>query len=86
MGETYNALCYLCYLLHQDQWQALWPHYPHERLATGRPDIPFSFLFLFCAEGLSALLTQATMNGVIQGVDVCPQGPWILHLFLQMIA
>ena len=40
-----------------------------------------SFLFLFCAEGLSALLCQATSVGILRGVAACPQGPRISHLF-----
>ena len=48
-------------------------------LRQGDPISPF--LFLFCAGGLSALLTQATINGAIQGVVACPQGPRISHLF-----
>ena len=52
---------------------------PTRGLRQGNPISPF--LFLFCAEGLSALLTQATMNGAIQGVAACPRGPRISHLF-----
>ena len=40
-----------------------------------------SFLFLFCAEGLSTLLHQATSSGLLRGMATCPQGPWISHLF-----
>lgn len=39
------------------------------------------FLFLFCAEGLSALLHQSASNGLLRGVSSCPLGPWISHLF-----
>ena len=36
---------------------------------------------MFCAEGLSALLNQASRSGAIHGVAACPQGPQISHLF-----
>ena len=38
------------------------------------------FLFLFCAEGLSSLLKQATSSGSLKGVVSCPHGPQISHL------
>ena len=39
------------------------------------------FLFLFCEEGLSSLLQQATLTDTLHGVAACPQGPRISHLF-----
>ena len=39
------------------------------------------FLFLFCAEGLNALLYQAANNGEIQGYSICRASPKITHLF-----
>ena len=44
-------------------------------------DLISPFLFLFYAEGLSALLRQATRNGGLHGVVACPQGHRISHLF-----
>lgn len=39
------------------------------------------YLFLICAEGLHALLAQASAAGTIHGVPLCRQGPRITHLF-----
>ena len=39
------------------------------------------FLFLFCADGLSALLNQSIAAGQLQGVLACPFRPRISHLF-----
>ncbi len=39
------------------------------------------YLFLICAEGLHALLTQAAQDGDIRGVSLCRRGPRITHLF-----
>ncbi|XP_023907624.1 uncharacterized protein LOC112019319 [Quercus suber] len=52
---------------------------PTRGLRQGDPISPF--LFLFCAEGLSALLNKAARNGEITGVAACPHGPRISHLF-----
>ena len=39
------------------------------------------FLFLFCAEGLSALIRKAVERGLLSGVAACQRGPKISHLF-----
>lgn len=52
---------------------------PTRDLRQGDPISPF--IFLFCAEDLSALLNQATRNKEIRGVATCPRGPKISHLF-----
>ena len=52
---------------------------PSRGLRQGDPISPF--LFLFCAEGLSALLNQSAAAGQLQGVSACPLGPRISHLF-----
>ena len=52
---------------------------PSRGLRQGDPISPF--LFLFCVEGLSALLNQATSTGILRGVSACPHGPRISHLF-----
>ena len=52
---------------------------PMRGLQQGDPISPF--LFLFCAEGLSALLNQTSRSGAIHGVVACPRGPQISHLF-----
>ena len=38
------------------------------------------YLFLFCAEGLSALLRNAATGGDIQGFSICRNGPKLTHL------
>lgn len=39
------------------------------------------YLFLFCAEGLNALLRNAATGGDIQGFSLCRHGPRLTHLF-----
>ena len=53
--------------------------HPSRGLRQGDPLSPF--LFLFYAEGLNALLTQAARTGVIRGYSICRSGPKITHLF-----
>ena len=52
---------------------------PSRGLRQGDPLSPF--LFLFCAEGLIALLNKAVDNGEIRGLSLCRQGPKITYLF-----
>ena len=58
---------------------------PTQGLRQGDPLSPY--LFLLCAEGLSAMIKKATVEGDLHGVAVCRRGPKILHLFFaDMIA
>ena len=52
---------------------------PSRGLRQGDPLSPY--LFLFCAEGLNALLRGAAVNGEIQGFSLCRNGPKLTHLF-----
>ena len=52
---------------------------PSRGLRQGDPLSPF--LFLFCAEGLNALLSRAADNREIRGLYLCRNGPKITHLF-----
>ena len=52
---------------------------PFRGLRQGDPLSPY--LFLFCAEGLNALLLNATDEGVINGFSLCRNGPKLTHLF-----
>ena len=52
---------------------------PSRGLRQGDPLSPY--LFLFCAEGLNAILRKAALNGEIQGFSVSRNGPKITHLF-----
>ena len=52
---------------------------PTRELRQGDPLSPY--LFLFCAEGLNAILNQASENGDIHGFSICTNGPKLTHLF-----
>jgi hypothetical protein len=38
-------------------------------------------MFLLCAEGLSVLFHKAGFSGNLKGIQSCPRGPWVSHLF-----
>lgn len=52
---------------------------PSRGLRQGDPLPPY--LFLFCAEGLNAILKQAADVGEIQGFSISRRGPKLTHLF-----
>ena len=52
---------------------------PSRGLRQGDPLSPF--LFLFCVEGLNALLCKVAEDKEIKGLSLCRQGPRITHLF-----
>ena len=52
---------------------------PERGLRQGDPLSPY--LFLICAEGLSALMRKAERDRMIRGVSICRAGPRISHLF-----
>jgi ribonuclease HI len=53
--------------------------FPSRGIRQGDPISPY--LFLICAEALSALLFRAERNGVITGVPTSFRGPRLSHLF-----
>ena len=52
---------------------------PTRGLQQGDPLSPY--LFLICAEGLSALLHKASLKNDLRGVAALTRGPQISHLF-----
>uniref|UniRef100_A0A2N9J884 Reverse transcriptase domain-containing protein n=1 Tax=Fagus sylvatica TaxID=28930 RepID=A0A2N9J884_FAGSY len=52
---------------------------PSRGIRQGDPLSPY--LFLLCAEGLSALLRQASISGRLRGIQTSRGGPWVSHLF-----
>ncbi|MCH98242.1 RNA-directed DNA polymerase (Reverse transcriptase), partial [Trifolium medium] len=58
--------------------QKVGPIVPGGGLRQGDPLSPY--LFILCAEGLSALIKQAENRGDLHGVEICRNAPIISHL------
>jgi hypothetical protein len=54
------------------------PVVPGRGLRQGDPLSPY--LFIICAEGLSALIRQAENRGELHGIKICRKAPIISHL------
>jgi hypothetical protein len=52
---------------------------PSRGLRQGDPLSPY--MFLLCAEGLSALFQKAGVSDNLKGIQSCRRGPWVSHLF-----
>jgi len=53
--------------------------FPQRGLRQGDPLSPY--LFILCAEGLSAMLLKAEQEGKIGGIKICREAPRVNHLF-----
>jgi hypothetical protein len=53
--------------------------FPQRGLRQGDPLSPY--LFILCAEGLSAMLGKAEKEGKIEGIKICHGAPKVSHLF-----
>jgi len=53
--------------------------FPQRGLRQGDP--LSSYLFIICAEGLSAMLQKAEQDGKIEGIKICRGAPKVNHLF-----
>jgi hypothetical protein len=53
---------------------------PERGLRQGDPLSPY--LFLLCAEGFSALLEKAELEGELKGIKICHGAPSVSHLLL----
>ena len=62
-------------LMHQ---KSVGPIIPGRGLCQGDPLSPY--LFILCAEGLSALIKQAEVRGELHGAKICRNAPIITHL------
>ncbi|XP_039682896.1 uncharacterized protein [Medicago truncatula] len=54
------------------------PIIPRRRLRQG--DTLSPYLFILCAEGLSALIRSAELRGELQGIQICINAPVVSHL------
>ena len=52
---------------------------PSRGLQQGDPLSPY--IFLLCAEGLSALIKKGVGDGQLKGISVCRNRPKLSHLF-----
>ena len=66
-------------LFRTNQWGTKGLYHPYKGAAQGEPISPY--LFLLCAEGLSAMIKRKESLGRLRGVSVKKGAPRISHLF-----
>lgn len=77
VGGAGHEMCVFCELPHHGEWSI----HKHYSAAKGPPQgRPALAVPLICAEGLSAMLQQAEVEGKIVGIKVCPVAPSVNHL------
>lgn len=55
--------------------------YLHSSHGLRQGDPISHYLFLLCAECLSALLAKSEMDDLLTGISICPGAPTVNHLF-----
>ena len=70
---------YFSFIFYSCEWWTKGYDHTVEGFEVGDPLSPY--LFLFCAEGLNALLSGAASKGEIHGFSICKNGPKLTHLF-----
>lgn len=78
MGQFNQDVCHDGILLFYGKLIFVWLCSPEEGSEARRPHFPY--MFLLCAERLSALIASKDSGGVIQGVFICQGAPSIHHL------
>ena len=79
MEKFDHAVCHFCYLCHKDQQEPQGPYYFNQGYLSRGP--PIIFLFLLCAEGLSALIKALVSNGQMKGLAIYHGALKLSHLF-----
>lgn len=78
MDLTYHGMSHICTLQVRFNSNETEQFSPTRGFRQGDPLSPY--LFLLCAEGLSALIAHEEENGHLKGVQVCHDSPFISHL------
>jgi hypothetical protein len=74
-----SVVCQIGVIFYYGKRESLWTYLSEKGIRQGDPISPY--LFLFCAEALSAILAKANGDGLLSGVPMSKEGPIISHLF-----